>query len=164
MADRCGPAVTAHPPPIFGWHRFHLGYPGTMPERKSRLRKRPASSPAREIKRLAAGFHLEDKAGFLFRRRYAREPALPEADWADGDYTASVRRSADAFYGPDDPGGRTAELSLSDAGMRILMNTIRAAEAVQDELLEPLPPEYRLIFLKCLRLLADADAGDETLE
>jgi DNA-binding MarR family transcriptional regulator len=56
---------------------------------------------------------------------------------------------------------RTAELSLSDAGVRALMANIRAAEAVQVELLEPLPPEYRALFLKCLHLLADADVGDD---
>jgi hypothetical protein len=27
-------------------------------------------------------------------------------------------------------------------------------------LLAPLPPEYRALFLKCLRILADASGGD----
>lgn len=51
---------------------------------------------------------------------------------------------------------RTAELWLSDGGTRTLINSIPQAQAAQEELLAPLPSEYRALFLKCLRILADA--------
>ena len=55
---------------------------------------------------------------------------------------------------------RTAELWLSDIGVRTLARSIPQADAAQEELLAPLPPEYRALFLKCLRILADANVGD----
>ena len=55
---------------------------------------------------------------------------------------------------------RTAELWLSDVGVRTLTRSIPQADAAQEELLTPLPPEYRALFLKCLRILADASMGD----
>jgi DNA-binding MarR family transcriptional regulator len=51
---------------------------------------------------------------------------------------------------------RTAELWLSDAGRRVALSFVPHAEAAQQELLAPLPVEYRPLFLKCLKLLADA--------
>ena len=51
---------------------------------------------------------------------------------------------------------RTAELWLSDAGRRVALSFVPHAEAAQQELLAPLPVEYRPLFLKCLKLIADA--------
>jgi DNA-binding MarR family transcriptional regulator len=51
---------------------------------------------------------------------------------------------------------RTAELWLSEAGSNWLIKNVRHADASQVELLEPLPSEHRALFLKCLRILADA--------
>jgi DNA-binding MarR family transcriptional regulator len=52
---------------------------------------------------------------------------------------------------------RSSEVSLSAAGRVALLATVRQAEAAQQALLEPLPDEYRSLFLKCLGILADAD-------
>lgn len=52
---------------------------------------------------------------------------------------------------------RTAELRLSEPGRDFLISTVGAADAAMDELIAPLPAEYRPLFLKCLRLLASAD-------
>jgi DNA-binding MarR family transcriptional regulator len=55
---------------------------------------------------------------------------------------------------------RTAELWLSELGTRTLLSSIPQAEAAQQELLAPLPAEYRALFLKCLRILADTQASE----
>jgi DNA-binding MarR family transcriptional regulator len=52
---------------------------------------------------------------------------------------------------------RTAELWLSDAGRQMALSFVPQAEAAQQELVAPLPVEYRALFLKCLKMLADAE-------
>ena len=54
---------------------------------------------------------------------------------------------------------RTAELCLSKAGSKWVISNVRDADASQEELLAPLPPEYRALFLKCLQILANANVG-----
>jgi DNA-binding MarR family transcriptional regulator len=58
---------------------------------------------------------------------------------------------------------RTAELHLSELGRKFLMNSVAAADTAMDELLAPLPAEYRPLFLKCLRLLVSEDNGPVAL-
>jgi DNA-binding MarR family transcriptional regulator len=55
---------------------------------------------------------------------------------------------------------RTAELWLSETGSRFVIGSVRPTDAAQEELLAPLPAEYRALFLKCLRILADAQVGE----
>lgn len=50
---------------------------------------------------------------------------------------------------------RGVELVISDVGRRVVEPLVPAAEIAMQELIEPLPIEYRALFLKCLRLLAD---------
>jgi MarR family transcriptional regulator, lower aerobic nicotinate degradation pathway regulator len=51
---------------------------------------------------------------------------------------------------------RTAALWLTEVGRQLALSLVEPAEAAQQELIAPLPEEYRSLFLKCLRLLADA--------
>lgn len=52
---------------------------------------------------------------------------------------------------------RAAEISLAPAGKKALFGLVKAARISQDALIDPLPDQYRPIFLKCLRILADAE-------
>lgn len=56
---------------------------------------------------------------------------------------------------------RTAEVWLSDAGKDVALSFASKANSAQQELIAPLPFEYRALFLKCLKILADT--GHETL-
>ena len=52
---------------------------------------------------------------------------------------------------------RAAEISLAPAGRKALLSLVKAARISQEGLIAPLPEEYRPIFVKCLRILADAE-------
>lgn len=54
---------------------------------------------------------------------------------------------------------RSAELSLTSLGEETLLLLIEPVVTSQKKLLEHLPQEYRALFIKCLRLLADKSAS-----
>ncbi|MEC7760663.1 MAG: MarR family transcriptional regulator [Pseudomonadota bacterium] len=52
---------------------------------------------------------------------------------------------------------RSVIVSLTDVGRQIVMDVTPTVIRTQEALLDPLPEEYRLLFLKCLRILVDAE-------
>jgi MarR family transcriptional regulator, temperature-dependent positive regulator of motility len=57
---------------------------------------------------------------------------------------------------PDD--GRAWSISLSAAGCDVLRRVLPHNDDLQAAILEPLPPEYRPLFVKCLRLMAGVES------
>lgn len=53
---------------------------------------------------------------------------------------------------------RAYELFLDSAGAQVLNRVMPRDALVEQRLLERLPEEYRLLFVKCLRLIVDTDA------
>ena len=60
---------------------------------------------------------------------------------------------------PDD--GRAWSIHLTAAGRALLARVLPNNERLQEEILRPLPPEYRPLFVKCLRLLAGVEPETE---
>jgi DNA-binding MarR family transcriptional regulator len=58
---------------------------------------------------------------------------------------------------PDDD-RRTAEVSITPAGKQAMLAIVRHADDAMTKLIEPLPEEYRPLFLKCLLILANAES------
>jgi DNA-binding MarR family transcriptional regulator len=52
---------------------------------------------------------------------------------------------------------RTAELWIAPAGKQAMLAIVQQADEAMTALIEPLPEEYRALFLKCLSILANAD-------
>ena len=143
-----------------------------------------------DAERVATGFHLAEKPGFLFRRLDTRATTLYQKHTRQSEITprqfgvlltlfqrerlTQAELSKAMFIDKSTLGEmvqrmvdrglvrrrvsridrRTAELYLSEPGREFLMSSVAAADAAMDELLAPLPTEYRPLFLKCLRLLA----------
>lgn len=51
---------------------------------------------------------------------------------------------------------RSVEVEITDAGKEAVLAVLPLVEKAQNRMLEPLAEEYRPLFLKCLRILADA--------
>jgi MarR family transcriptional regulator, temperature-dependent positive regulator of motility len=52
---------------------------------------------------------------------------------------------------------RTAEVWIAPAGKQAMLAIVRHADEAMTKLVEPLPEEYRALFLKCLLILANAE-------
>jgi DNA-binding MarR family transcriptional regulator len=143
------------------------------PKRRSRSGVNPVRKQAGG-NRAVANFDLSKKPGFLLRRLDARAALLYQKHTGQSDITARqfgvlltplgemVQRMVDrGLVRRRVPNNdrRTAELCLSKAGSKWVMSNVRDADASQEELLAPLPPEYRALFLKCLQILANANVG-----
>jgi DNA-binding MarR family transcriptional regulator len=61
---------------------------------------------------------------------------------------------------PSPGDARAYQLYVAANGIGLLNRVMPKDAAVEDQLLEKLPPEYRALFVKCLRLIAEV--GDES--
>lgn len=109
--------------------------------------------------------------GTLTTRQFAvlyvllRHGAMIQADLAELTTTDKstlgemLRRMAErgllAIVTGDDK--RSMVISITGAGRALVLDAIPRVIRAQQALIEPLPEEYRLIFLKCLQILAQAD-------
>ena len=55
---------------------------------------------------------------------------------------------------------RAYAIYLTDKGRRLLMEILPIDARVEQRVIEPLPTEYRPLFLKCLKLLAGVERGE----
>lgn len=60
---------------------------------------------------------------------------------------------------PSDRDGRAWSIHITESGTSILREVLPRNEHLMQAVLEPLPDEYRLLFVKCLRLMAGLDEG-----
>ena len=52
---------------------------------------------------------------------------------------------------------RSIEVEITDAGREAVSDTLPQVQKAQDDMLGPLPEEYRPLFMKCLKLIAEAE-------
>ncbi|UGS35274.1 hypothetical protein DSM104329_01661 [Capillimicrobium parvum] len=54
---------------------------------------------------------------------------------------------------------RAWSIFITDAGKDVLLDVVPNSERLQAEILRPLPPEYRPLFVKCLRLMSGLEGN-----
>ncbi len=57
---------------------------------------------------------------------------------------------------PSPGDARAYELYVAGGGIELLNRVMPKDAAVEDQLLDKLPPEYRGLFVKCLRIIAES--------
>jgi DNA-binding MarR family transcriptional regulator len=56
---------------------------------------------------------------------------------------------------------RAYALFITEAGVDVLRNVMPVDAAIEEQILEPLPAEYRPLFLKCLRLMVERELPEQ---